>query len=635
MHKKRFISSGILMFFLLFILLGLFFTYEMAGVDTSNTSKSVEYSDDPYLPDDFLAEELEEQKVESLILTCSTDEDAVQVQEQFEQILSDMRVGYELLEIGEIESEEAFRNQLDQVDTAILTTGSLDLLQDDVFNYNINDWDKLHHLEVLLEWVNDGGHLLCAQPLDTDNTFKLYADQFGITECEADLVMTDQLYFSPAFMAGGGSYTIEDPYKSAIDVELSEDCSIYAWVDNEKCSPILWTYARGKGNIVMTNWGYYDKNWRGIYSSAYSLLQDAFAYPVINTSTIFLDDFPSPVPEGYDSKLKHDMNVSISDYYTNVWLPDVLKIGDDYGIRFTAPMIETYDDDVSGSAEVNSDTSSYKLFGSIILDKYGEIAIHGYNHQPLCIEGDETINTDQYAELGYVFWPDESSIVSDFSEVLRFAKELYPTESPSVYIPPSNIISEKGREILHENFPEIKTIASMYFEEDDEPGYTQEFGIGEDGIVDMPRITSDCQISDFMRLAIFSELNYHMANLHFIHPDDVLDVDRGKNLGWDKMRTEFISYLDQVYDTMPNIRNLTASEAAGAVQRYSHLSVKRTLTENSLHLQLDGLYDESYLMVRLNQTGEPKVVGGRLELITGNLYLLHAKSDDIWIKWGD
>ena len=45
---------------------------------------------------------------------------------------------------------------------------------------------------------------------------------------------------------------------------------------------------------------------RGFYAASYSLLTDVGVYPVINGSAFYLDDFPSPVPEGDATYVKRD-----------------------------------------------------------------------------------------------------------------------------------------------------------------------------------------------------------------------------------------------------------------------------------------------------------------------------------------
>ena len=61
----------------------------------------------------------------------------------------------------------------------------------------------------------------------------------------------------------------------------------------------------------------------------------------------------------------------------------------------------------------------------------------------------------------------------------------------SVYVPPSNVLSEEGRALLASKyFLQIRTIASNYFS--GEFAYVQEFEAADDGIVEQPRIISGC-----------------------------------------------------------------------------------------------------------------------------------------------
>lgn len=70
------------------------------------------------------------------------------------------------------------------------------------------------------------------------------------------------------------------------------------------------------------------------------------------------------------------------------------------------------------------------------------------------------------------------------TELIRFGKEMFPGTELSVYVPPSNVLSDEGREMIVKEFPEIRTIASNYFVGD--MAYTQEFEAAEDGIVEQP-----------------------------------------------------------------------------------------------------------------------------------------------------
>ncbi|HJD30590.1 MAG TPA: DUF2194 domain-containing protein, partial [Candidatus Eisenbergiella stercorigallinarum] len=127
-------------------------------------------------------------------------------------------------------------------------------------------------------------------------------------------------------------------------------------------------------------------------------------------------------------------------------------------------------------------------------------------------------------------------------------------------------------------------------------------------------------------------------NSHFQHPDDVLDVDRGAESGWEAMRGRLEEYLDWLYTAAPEIRNLTASEMAGAVQRYYYLDVDQTVTQEEIILDLDNFQDEAFLFLRINgrlpEDPETCISGGTLQDMGGGLYLVSASSDHVVIRRG-
>ena len=184
--------------------------------------------------------------------------------------------------------------------------------------------------------------------------------------------------------------------------------------------------------------------------------------------------------------------------------------------------------------------------------------------------------------------------------------------------------------MLAKDFPEIRTIASNYFT--GEFAYVQEFEVAKDGIVEQPRIISGAIIDDYMKMAALSELNMHFVNSHFMHPDDLLDEDRGAKLGWEKLKNRLEEYMDWLYDSAPELRNLTGSELSGAIERYGALTYEKNVTDKSVELKLNHFYDEAYLMLRFNNGIPGKVTGGELEHVTGNLYLLHAVNDEVTIE---
>ena len=88
----------------------------------------------------------------------------------------------------------------------------------------------------------------------------------------------------------------------------------------------------------------------------------------------YLDDFPSPVPGGDGSYIRRDYGMSIADFYSKVWWPDLMKLAQQYSIRFTGVMIENYEDDTQSTPVRQPDTQQFRYYGSLLLQQGGEVA---------------------------------------------------------------------------------------------------------------------------------------------------------------------------------------------------------------------------------------------------------------------
>ena len=380
---------------------------------------------------------------------------------------------------------------------------------------------------------------------------------------------------------------------------------------------------------MVCNIGIYDKVMRGFYASALSLLGEATAYPVINSAVFYLDDFPSPVPSGDGTYIKRDYGLSVADFYVKVWWPDLQKLAQKYGIRYTGVMIENYEDAVNQTEPARqADTTQFRYFGGMLLQMGGELGFHGYNHQPLALW-----DTDYGTLYDYKTWKNKETLVASLNELIAFQDEVLPNAHGSVYVPPSNNLSARARKLISTDVPRIKTIASTYFEDGTDLPYVQEFGVASDGIVEQPRIVSGGMVDDsYMRLAAVSELNMHYVSTHFMHPDDLLDPDRGAKEGWEVYKGGLTDYLDWLTKSAPDLRRQTGSECSGAIQRFSSVTVSVDTSADAWTLSLGNFHDEAWLMFRANN-GEPgAVTGGELTHLTGNLYLLKANDKTVTIE---
>ena len=601
---RDFQFKGILVILGCFLMMAVILFAERAGIRYQEKKRQISYIDrDRIVTEKEVASSL---KKSCLVLMDSSQEESIQAWTQFQQIFMDMRVGTEVVDL-----QKQTLPELEPYETVTVLLRSLEPLKENVLD--------------LCSWVKEGGSVLFALTLQKETYVSMIEQKLGIISSGYQNAEVSSIYFEKDFLIGGGrSYAITDPFDSAWEVQLDETARVYARIGDENGMPLIWERNYGKGKFVIDNFGLTEKAVRGFYAASYSLLTDAGVYPVINGSVFYLDDFPSPVPGGDGTYVRRDYNTSIAEFYSNVWWPDMMTLAAKHGVKYTGVIIENYEDNTDENITEQTDVQRFQYFGNMILHQGGELGYHGYNHQPLSLS-----NVDYGTVLPYKTWTSLDAMEKAVDELIRFGKKMFPATELSVYVPPSNVLSEEGRKLLREKFPEIRSIASNYFS--GEFAYVQEFETAEDGIVEQPRIISGAVIDDYMQMAALSELNMHFVNSHFMHPDDLLDEDRGAALGWEKLKKRLDEYMTWLNGSAEELRNLTGSELAGAVQRYGALTVDKEITEKEIRLHLGNLYDEAYLMVRINE-GEPgEVTGGELVNITGNLYLLRAEESDVVI----
>ena len=605
---KRFRWQGLVKVWAMFMAIALVLLVESLGVHYGATRFDITYLDrDKAIP---AADAIAGEKATNLLVIDSSQEGVSDAESMLDRVLLDMKVPTVTVDLAQGDEIPTLK----QYQTMVIAMPNLDPLGE--------------HVLQIMQWVKKGGGVMFAMTPEKTGYLDVIGPQIGIESSAYKYVVTEGITPSKDFMLGGGqTYMFSDPFKSSLSVALNDRAQVEAVSSNGR-TPLVWRSSVESGTAVMCNIGIYGKMFRGFYASAFSLLGSATAYPVINSAAFYLDDFPSPVPSGNGKYIKRDYNMSISEFYSHVWWPDLVRLAERYGIRFTGVMIENYGDDTKDDPVRQTDGAQFEYYGGLLLRQNGEIGYHGYNHQPLVLP-----NTDYGNEYTYVQWPNRKAIVDSLNELIAFQKTVLPAATSSVYVPPSNILSSEGRQIIGEDVPQIRAIASMAFPPDSSLEYVQEFGVAADGVVEAPRIVSGSMVNNsYMRLAAVSELNMHYVSTHFMHPDDLLDEDRGAKEGWETYRKGLEDYLDWLEQSAPSIRMQTGTECAAAVQRFSGLTVSMATSDDSWDLHLGNLIDQGWLMFRANNGTPGRVRGGSLTKLTGNLYLLKATSATVHIE---
>lgn len=568
-------------------------------------------------------EEVEFSEAVSEESTCLilTSEEAVSAiyEEMMTYVLDDMRIPYDVLRIDENTSLDS----LSEYKTLILT---------------FENWEVLgEHLLKVCDWVKAGGAMLNMCTPTPNSSFLTVASKLGIEGGGQDYTAVKGFQVLGNQMIGGKEGEIfwysddgTEELETSLNVHLSNSCEVLL-ASEDGSIPLLWKVKYGNGTFVVFNVVITEKYQRGFACFAYSELENVCIYPVINGSAFYLDDFPSPIPEGNGEYMRRDYGVSISAFYSTIWWPQILEWGDQYNLSYTGLIIEEYSDDVEAPFEKNTEEAQFTTFGNMLLNAGGELGFHGYNHMPLCIKGID--DNQQYGD--YELWESAEDIKAAVTELYDFSSDLFPGAEFIVYVPPSNILSEAGMAALLEACPDINVIASTYFNDAEAKAFEQDFEVDENGVIHTPRIVSGLSLTEYQKVAALAELNYHYVQSHFMHPDDLLDEDRGAAIGFPTLSQHFEEYLEWVYTAAPDIRNVTGSEMGVAVLQYDKLTVARECEGSVLTVKIGGFSGSAEFLLRINEGSFAGIEGGSCEWITGDLYAVHATSDELRIYLGE
>ena len=161
----------------------------------------------------------------------------------------------------------------------------------------------------------------------------------------------------------------------------------------------LMQYVHSGGKVFFTNYGsgkfmvyngtfLNSKESRGLITGGVALLNDTYIYPIMNFELLFIDDFPAPIPAGYNNKINKEYGRDINGFYRDIWWPDMLKEAKSIDASYNGAIIETYNNKVKPKFINDSDQQKNLLsYGREVLSQGGELGLHGYNHQSLVLKG--------------------------------------------------------------------------------------------------------------------------------------------------------------------------------------------------------------------------------------------------------
>ena len=525
-----------------------------------------------------------------------------------EDTLDEMRIGWEV--------SDAFGGTMpENVGTALLCSPSLLDLEGE-------------GAVALMNWVEAGGRLGLMTAPSADGWIRIVGHKLGIQDYGGEYMVYHALSFAEGTLPVFGDTVLrEDLDDYALSLHLESDCRVLMYAGEDASVPLCWTREMGDGRLLVCNHSLIQgKDMRGLASSLLCALEDVLVYPIINAGMVFIDDFPAPQPEGFDDNLREQYGLSTQGFFRNHWWPDMKTLARTFGLRYTGVLVETYNKTMKAPfVPDNEDNSLIRYYASELLQSGGELGLHGYNHQPLCLIG------WQYADEDYITWGSEQDMEGAVKELVRYGHSFLPDAVFTSYVPPSNYLSDEGQAVLVKTVPTLEAISGVYLPEDGINARVQEYHENPDGTVPVPRITSGFSLGDYVKVVAAGEMNLHGVFSHFIHPDDVLDEERGALLGWEQLREDFEDALGEITEAWPALRWCTATEAAAAVQRFDRLGIDRVWEdEKTLLLSLTDFYDEAWLC--LSAIRPARVTGAELYEASG-CFWLRCTEPAVRLEW--
>ncbi len=514
----------------------------------------------------------------------------------------------------EINIEEEKVN-LDKCDVTLLTTN------------HIGDIGKIEKIE---NYVFNGGYIFAMTTLEIDTNYQIIYRKLGISSF-SEYIDTKGIQLISNVLIGEKGLEIDDEFVSnfSIGVRLNDEAETLIKSMDE--TPLLWKSKYGKGAFMVFNGTILEEKInRGLLVGSLSLLEPYFIYSVFNEKLFYIDDFPAPVPKGNNSVIYKEYQRDIATFFNEIWWPNMLKIAEKYDLKYTGGVIESYGDKVTPPFNNTEDKDRHYLieYGREILKSGGEIGFHGYNHQSL------TIDQNVSDIFDYNAWRNVDEMSESIKELLEYAENAFPKYKVSAYIPPSNVFSQEGREALKAVWPNLTVISSLYEEDIVGRAYVQEFEIANDGIIEMPRITSGYFERDFDRWAEANTMTGLGFFSHFVHPDDVISTDRSNNLGWKEMYKDYEKYMSRVNRTYPWLRSMTSTEGALTLAKTLQSQVTWKNSEDSIEGTITNYAPNLYYILRSDKKIK-RLHDCELQKIDTNTYLIEAKDEKFKIELGE
>lgn len=462
----------------------------------------------------------------------------------------------------------------------------------------------------LMDFIASGGTLYIPFAFEDHRMAFLYGFK-PEAEFDTDTKSVGYRYTTPMLPTMRGMTNYENvPFFGFAAQNFSNKIKVLATAYNNPNYPAVIENQIGKGKVILYNTSVYaSKQDRGFLFAGVLKGLEAIPYPVANVSTMFLDDFPSPLYNIKAEPIASEMNLNMSDYVTQVWWPDMKKVAKEFNMKYSAMIAFDYKNKTSppfvfdqwNSTKIKTKNKVEPISDWLMRDvaKNGhELAFHGYNHVELTVKD----------------WKNQEFIGLALKSVQKKWDAGNFGPMPKTYVPPSNLIDNKGTVELKKGMPSIKYMCSLYLGETHEGGNREfDYDPYNKELFDYPRISSGFYMTNEEKYILQSEYILTGVWNHFVHPDDVFQIPATANAsagdfdlrnkfsyGWYKtkgkdkaMFPEFKAFLRTMTTAYPQLRFVTGGEGGKITidwraSRYSHKPQNGLFSVNEINKDADG-----------------------------------------------
>lgn len=422
---------------------------------------------------------------------------------------------------------------------------------------------------------------------------------------------------------------------SGIDFKLSSDVEIIAETNEGKA--LMWRRKVGKGEVFYNNNTLFQgKIFRGIMKQLVSWLDDVSFYPIVNAKVLHIDDFPSPIPAMKNKIIKEEYGMDTSGFFNVIWWKDMQGIAARQRLKFTGLVIADYNDATTKNKLIKLNKRTLEELskrGRELKAAGGEIGLHGYNHYSLALK-----NEIIFSHYGYTPW----GSIKEMEMGLDIAKEAIEEVFGKYvniysYVAPSNLLPKSGKEALINALPYINSICGIFYGEY-EPGLLlQEVGRDPDfpQLYSLPRFSSGFFYNDVISWQILNGIAGYGYLSHFIHPDDIMDTERGNGKNWEYLSKGLEKIFSKINEFYPLLKPEIQSEMTYEYMKIEGIKVAYELVKNKVFINIEDFRGEFDAHFRLKGKKIKRIKGAEFSLLQKTdediLYILTVKEPEVEI----